>query len=60
MTEMICPRAGCNNKAIQIYIFDWKFGSPARQIEIRCPKCGLEVFYDLKLAQNEVLDRIDE
>jgi len=60
MTKMVCPREGCNNEDIQIYVFDWKFGSPAKQIEIRCLECGLEVFYDLKMAQSELEDRIDE
>lgn len=57
---LICPRMGCNSTNILIFVFDWKLGSPAKTIEIKCLDCEIEVFYDLRLAQNELLDRIDE
>lgn len=60
MTDLICPIKGCNNKDIQIYVHDWDLYKPATVIEINCPKCGAELIYNLKLAQDSLLDRIDE
>jgi len=58
--ELLCPVMGCNSKDLIIFVHDWKFGSPATCIEIRCNTCGFEGEYELKLAQDALVDRIDE